>query len=72
MLAVIQPIVLVVSFDLEKDFPLQILLAPVTITWVFLIIAIIYLWAKVMKYYKKVKTICDSQPHYAVPVAPAW
>ena len=64
MIAICLPVLFIVSIDLKKDLSLPVLLAPITTAWAFLIIALLVLWYKVEKYYKKVVTLCKTQPQY--------
>ena len=62
LMAFVQPALLSMAYDFEYEVlkTLPIMLAPVTVAWVFLLIALIALWYKVRKYYKKVTRICNS------------
>ena len=67
MIAISQPVLFIVAIDLEKELSLPILLTPLTTAWAFLIVAQIVVWYKVQKYYKRVITLCKTQPQYQLP-----
>ena len=62
MVMIALPALLIISLDFEKKLGLKILMLPVTISWGFLMLAQIYAWYRINKYYKRVITLHLTQP----------
>lgn len=62
MVMIALPALLIISLDFEKKLSLQILMLPVTVAWGFLMLAQIYAWYRINKYYKRVITLHLTQP----------
>jgi len=57
-------LLLVLKHDFKKDLSLQIVIMPFTIAWGFLLLAQLYAWYRVFKYYKRVIRLHLTQPQY--------
>ena len=62
MMTVVQPIVLILRYDIEIDMPKMALLAPATVSWVALLIAQLASWCTVFKTYKVITNLHNTDP----------
>ena len=58
------PVLLVLKYDLDKELSLPILMIPFTIAWGLLIVAQIYAWYRINKYFRRVVTLHLTQPQF--------
>ena len=64
MVLICLPILLVLKHDFEKSLTMEIVLLPCTIAWGLLLLAQIYAWYRIRKYYKRVTTLHLTQMQY--------
>ena len=58
------PTLVVAKRDFNKDISHQVIMMPMTVAWGLLILAQIYAWYRVNKYFKRVKTLHLTQYAY--------
>lgn len=65
------PTLLVISKDMGKEMSLQMIMIPITIAWGLLVLAQLYAWYRIRKYYRRVKTLHLTSPKFRLDPAGA-